>query len=73
MLLYDSIGPNPKVVRMFMAERGITGIPTQTVDLLGGENRQPPYLAKNPTGGLPALELDDGSYPDRDHRDLRIP
>src|SRR3954454_4846947 len=53
-----SIGPNPKVVRMFIAERGITGIPTQTVDLMGGENRQPAYLAKNPTGGLPALELD---------------
>jgi glutathione S-transferase len=61
MLLYNSIGPNPKVVRMFIAERGITGIATQTVDLMAGENRQPPYLAKNPTGGLPALELDDGS------------
>ncbi len=59
---YNSIGPNPKVVRMFIAERGISGIPTQTVDLHGGENRQAPYLAKNPTGGLPALELDDGSY-----------
>jgi glutathione S-transferase len=61
MLLYDSIGPNPKVVRMFIAERGITGIPAQTIDLMAGENRQPAYLAKNPTGGLPALELDDGS------------
>jgi glutathione S-transferase len=61
MLLYDSIGPNPKVVRMFIAERGITGIPTKPVDLMAGENRQPAYLAKNPTGGLPALELDDGS------------
>ena len=45
MLFYDSIGPNPKVVRMFMAERGISGIPTQTVDLRGGENRQPAFLA----------------------------
>jgi glutathione S-transferase len=61
MLLYDSIGPNPRVVRLFIAERGITGIPTQTVDLVAGENRQPAYLAKNPTGGLPAMELDDGS------------
>ena len=61
MLLYNSIGPNPKVVRMFIAERGITPIPTQAVDLMAGENRQPAYLAKNPTGGLPALELDDGS------------
>ena len=62
MLLLDSIGPNPKVVRMFIAERGITGIPAQTVDLRGGENRQEAYLAKNPAGGLPALQLDDGSY-----------
>jgi glutathione S-transferase len=61
MLLYDSIGPNPKVVRMFIAERGIIGIPTQAIDLMAGENRQPAYLTKNPTGGLPALELDDGS------------
>lgn len=62
MLLLDSVGPNPKVVRMFMAERGITGIPVETVDLRGGENRQAPYLAKNPAGQCPALQLDDGSY-----------
>lgn len=62
MLLFDSVGPNPKVVRMFIAERGVAGIPVQTVDLRGGENRQEAYLAKNPTGGLPALQLDDGSY-----------
>ena len=62
MLLLDSVGPNPKVVRMFIAERGVSGIPVQTVDLRGGENRQEAYLAKNPAGGLPALQLDDGSY-----------
>ncbi len=47
---------------MFMAERGITGIGVQTVDIRGGENRQADYLAKNPTGTTPALQLDDGSY-----------
>lgn len=62
MLLLDSIGPNPKVVRMFIAERGIRGIETQTVDLRGGENRQEPYMAKNPTATLPTLQLDDGTY-----------
>jgi glutathione S-transferase len=62
MLLYDSIGPNPKVVRMFIAERGIAEIPRHTIDLMGGENRQAPYLEKNPTGQCPALELDDHSY-----------
>jgi glutathione S-transferase len=60
MLLYNSIGPNPKVVRMFMAERGIE-IPRVEVDLMGGENRREPYLSKNPSGQCPALELDDGT------------
>ncbi len=60
MLLYNSIGPNPRVVRMFMAERGIE-LPKVEVDLRGGENRREPYLAKNPAGQCPALELDDGT------------
>ena len=60
MLLYNSIGPNPKVVRMFMAERGIE-IPRVEVDLMGSENRREPYLSKNPSGQCPALELDDGT------------
>jgi len=57
---YNSIGPNPRVVRIFMAERGIE-IPRVEIDLRGGENRQPAYMAKNPTGTLPCLELDDGT------------
>ena len=60
MKLYDSIGPNPRVVRMAMAEKGMTAEVVK-VDLMGAENRQPGYVAKVPTGGLPALELDDGS------------
>jgi len=60
MLFYDSVGPNPRVVRMFMAERGIE-VPKTTIDLRGGENRQPAYMAKNPAGQMPCLELDDGS------------
>lgn len=59
MLLYDSIGPNPKVVRMAMAEKGMT-IETVTIDLMGGENRRPPYATDVPTGGTPALQLDNG-------------
>ena len=61
MKLYDSIGPNPRAVRMFMAEKGIE-IPKQTVDLRGGENRQEAHLKRNPHGQMPTLELDDGSY-----------
>ncbi len=60
MLFYDSVGPNPKVVRVFMAERGISGIPTETVDIRGGVNRQPEFLARNPSGQCPALALDNG-------------
>jgi glutathione S-transferase len=58
--LYNSIGPNPRVVRMFMAERGIE-LPKQEVDLRGGENRREPFMSKNPTGQLPAIEMDDGT------------
>ena len=61
MKFYDSIGPNPRVVRMFMAEKGID-MPKQTVDLRGGENRQDAHLKRNPHGQMPTLELDDGSY-----------
>ncbi|MGZ5986746.1 MAG: glutathione S-transferase family protein [Caulobacteraceae bacterium] len=61
MKLYTSVGPNPRVVKMFLAEKGLE-IPFVTVDLLGGENRKAPYNATiNPAGQTPALELDDGS------------
>ena len=60
MKLHNSLGPNPHVVRMFAAERGID-LDTVEVDLMAGENRQEAYLAKNPAGQLPALELDDGT------------
>jgi glutathione S-transferase len=59
MKLYDSIGPNPRVVKMFMAEKGID-LPRETVDLLKGENRQAAHLARNPAGQTPALEMDNG-------------
>jgi glutathione S-transferase len=59
MQLYQSIGPNPRLVRMFLVEKGIE-LPTIEVDIIAGENRQPPYLALNPAGGTPALRLDSG-------------
>ena len=61
MKLYNSVGPNPRIVRMFMAEKGIE-IPKQTIDLRKGENREPEHLERNPHGQMPTLELDDGSY-----------
>ncbi|HVV64313.1 MAG TPA: glutathione S-transferase family protein [Rhizomicrobium sp.] len=61
MKFYNSIGPNPRVVRMFMAEKGLS-VPIQDVDLLAGENRKPDHLARNPHGQMPTLELDDGRF-----------
>ncbi len=62
MKLYDFVGaPNPKRVRVYLAEKGLS-VPTQQVNILSGENRAPEFLAKNPMGGLPVLELDDGTY-----------
>jgi glutathione S-transferase len=60
MKLYNSIGPNPHVVRMFLAEKDLQ-IPVVEIDLLKAENRREPYLRVNPHGQMPALELDDGS------------
>jgi glutathione S-transferase len=48
------------MVRMFMLEKDIE-IPTSSLDLMAGENRQPPYTDKNPGAQMPALELDDGT------------
>jgi glutathione S-transferase len=59
--LYDSaFAPNPRRVRIFLAEKGIS-VPTEQVDIAKAANRQPGYLAKNPLGGIPILELDDGT------------
>ena len=61
MKLYNSVGPNPHVVRMFMAEKGID-LPKVDIDLRAGENRKPPYSDKiNVAGQTPALELADGA------------
>jgi len=59
MKFYNSLGPNPRVVRMFLCEKGID-VPAVEIDILAGENRRPPYTDKNPNGQMPALELDDG-------------
>jgi len=61
MKLYTGLGPNPRTVRMFMAEKAIA-LPLVQVDLMGGENRQGSHLQRNPAGQLPCLELDDGSF-----------
>lgn len=62
MKLYSFFGaPNPRKVLVYLGEKGLK-IPTQEVNIITGENRTPEFLAKNPLGGLPVLELDDGSH-----------
>jgi glutathione S-transferase len=64
MKLYDMTqAPNPRRVRIFLAEKGID-VPKVEVDIPSGANRAPAYLAVNPRGTVPALELDDGSVID---------
>jgi len=61
MKLYQSIGPNPRIVKMFIAEKGLD-IERVDIDLRGGENRQAAHLSRNPSGQTPTLELDSGAY-----------
>jgi glutathione S-transferase len=57
----DARAPNPRRLRIFVAEKGLK-IPTEQVDIFARKNRTPEMLAKNPAGGLPFVELDDGSH-----------
>lgn len=59
MKLYTSIGPNPRVVHLFLAEKGLD-IPREQIDLMKGENRQDAHLKRNPAGQSPCLEADNG-------------
>jgi glutathione S-transferase len=61
MKLYDSgRAPNPRRVRVFLAEKGIS-VPTEQVDMMAGAHRTPEYTAINPLQRMPALLLDDGT------------
>ena len=61
MKLYDGgRAPNPRRVRIFLAEKGIS-VPLEPVDLGGLQHKSPGYTAVNPLQRLPALELDDGT------------
>ena len=61
MKIYEShTAPNPRRVRMFLAEKGITGVEYVQLDIKAGENLQPEHLARNPLGKVPYLILDNG-------------
>ena len=62
MKLYEyEAFPNPRRVRMFIAEKGVD-IPREQVDVPAGEHRRPEFLSKNPDGTVPVLELDNGRF-----------
>ena len=52
--------PNPRRVRMFLAEKGIDLAETP-IDLMTREHKSPEYRQKNSLGQVPTLELDDGA------------
>lgn len=62
MILYDenNPAPNPRRVRIFLAEKGLT-IPTVRVKLAKREHKAPEHRARNSLGQIPTLELDDGT------------
>ncbi len=62
MKLYDESNPapNPRRVRIYLAEKGIT-LPLVPVALRKREHKSADFIAKNSLGQVPALELDDGT------------
>ena len=60
MKLYSSLGPNPRLVRMFLVEKGIE-VERIHFDIVAGENRNADYAKKNVMQTTPTLELDDGT------------
>jgi glutathione S-transferase len=61
MRIFDfPFAPNPRKLRVYLGEKGLA-IPFVTVHLGRGEQHAPEFLARNPLGSLPVLELDDGT------------
>ena len=61
MKLYDGgRAPNPRRVKIFLAEKGLT-VPMEQVDLGKLAHKKPEYAAINPLQRVPALQLDDGT------------
>ena len=63
MKIYDRAGfPNPARIRIVLAEKALDAqIEFVSVDLIGAEHKQTAFLARNPSGVVPVLELDDGT------------
>ncbi|MGB3811404.1 MAG: glutathione S-transferase family protein [Parvibaculum sp.] len=63
MKIYDvgNPAPNPRRVRIFLAEKGIA-VPYEPISLMKGEHKAPEFKEKNSLGQVPVLELDDGTH-----------
>ncbi|MEL6937663.1 MAG: glutathione S-transferase [Cyanobacteria bacterium J06598_1] len=61
--VYEFSGfPNPARVRIALAEKGLSDqVEFVSVNVPAGEHKQPEFLAKNPSGTVPVLELEDGT------------
>ncbi|MES2029010.1 MAG: glutathione S-transferase [Pseudomonadota bacterium] len=64
MTIHDwHTGPYPGRVRIALAEKNLQSrVQFVSVDLWKGEHKTPKFLAKNYSGTLPVLELDDGTF-----------
>jgi glutathione S-transferase len=64
MKIHDRTGfPNPARIRIVLAAKGLDSqIQFVPVDLIGAEHKHSAFLAKNPAGVIPVLELDDGTF-----------
>lgn len=64
MKIHDRAGfPNPARIRIVLAAKQLDGeVEFVSVDLIGAEHKQAPFLAKNRSGVVPVLELDDGTF-----------
>ena len=62
MLFFNSPNPapNPRRVRIFAAEKGIS-LPMRDISIPAREQKSPEFMALNPRGQTPALQLDDGT------------
>lgn len=62
MKIYEAqVAPNPRRVRIFLAEKGIK-VPYEQIDIVNAVNRGPEFRKINPLAGVPVLELDDGAH-----------
>lgn len=59
-LYHNTYAPNPRRVRIFIAEKGIADCELIDLNIMEGDNLKEDFVAKNPFKKVPVLELDNG-------------